>query len=197
MFIGELELVTAPAVEPVSLADAKIYCRVDRDIEDSLIESFISSARRKVELHLGRSLINQTWRLNLDKWPSSGRVLLPKSPLQSISSISYYDPDGLQTVWPASNYTTGSVRRVGAIWKVPSADFPSLESGREQPISIEYVAGYGAAGSDIPDQFLTAIKMLVLSMYDLRGVAYTGSKPHDLSLNVDALLADDRIQVFE
>ena len=52
-------LMTAPAVEPLSLAEAKSWLRVDGADEDQLIQSLITSARLGVEATTNRLLITQ------------------------------------------------------------------------------------------------------------------------------------------
>lgn len=61
--------VTPPAIEPVTLDEAKAHLRVDINAEDSLITRLISDAREWVERFLRRSLITQTWALYLDAFP--------------------------------------------------------------------------------------------------------------------------------
>ena len=55
-------LIQAPVVEPVSLADAKLYLRVDTSDEDTLIGTLIAAARHCVEAATARQLIDQVWR---------------------------------------------------------------------------------------------------------------------------------------
>ena len=61
-----------PAVEPVSLAEAKSHCNVDSDIteDDAKLGIYIKAARRYAEGYCGRSFITQTWRLVLDAFPA-------------------------------------------------------------------------------------------------------------------------------
>lgn len=61
-----------PAAEPVTLADAKSFLRVDLPDDDPLISSLIVAARRAVETHLKQALVTQTWQLYLDSFPSAG-----------------------------------------------------------------------------------------------------------------------------
>ncbi len=50
----------APIVEPVTLAEAKLYCRVTTSAEDTLINLMITQAREAIEVATGLSLISKT-----------------------------------------------------------------------------------------------------------------------------------------
>ena len=69
-------LITGPALEPVSLADVKAHLRVDTDDEDALLTAAIVSARVHVEAVTRRVLIEQSWRVYLDRWPRKRIVTL-------------------------------------------------------------------------------------------------------------------------
>ena len=62
-------LITPPALEPVALADAKAHLRLDTDDDDELITAAIAAARVHVEAMTRRCLIEQGWRVYLDRWP--------------------------------------------------------------------------------------------------------------------------------
>ena len=66
-------LLTAAAVEPVTLAEAKAYLRVEHDDDDDVIAALIAGARIHVEAQTRRALITQSWRLVRDAWPADGR----------------------------------------------------------------------------------------------------------------------------
>ena len=57
--------------EPVTLEEAKLYCRVDHDAEDALIAALIVAARQHAERKTGRVLRASTWEMTV------GGVLLP------------------------------------------------------------------------------------------------------------------------
>ncbi len=63
------ELVTPPAVEPVSLAEARRILRIGHADDDALLAALIGSARRIVEARTGLRLIAQSWAVLRDDWP--------------------------------------------------------------------------------------------------------------------------------
>ena len=65
-------LLTAPALEPVTLAEAKRHANVVASDDDTLITALIVAARELVEQDTSRALINQTWELELDDWWTDG-----------------------------------------------------------------------------------------------------------------------------
>lgn len=76
-----LKVIAARVNPVVSLADAKLYLRVDHSDEDTLIAALVEAATGMVESMTRRSLIYQTYRLTLDAFPvgnsrlASARVL--------------------------------------------------------------------------------------------------------------------------
>ena len=61
-----LQLVSAPAGEPITLLEAKQHLRVDVDDDDALIGSLITAARQAAETRTGRQLMTARWKLVLD-----------------------------------------------------------------------------------------------------------------------------------
>mgnify|MGYP000875925253 CR=1 FL=1 len=111
-----LQQTAAPAEEPVSLTEAKLWLRVETSADDSLISSLVTAARGMVEKLAGRQLVTAQWVLRLDTFPYPNgwwilaypglfpdpmTIRVPKAPLQSVEGITYYDLGGtLQTLDP-------------------------------------------------------------------------------------------------
>ena len=87
-------LLAGPAEEPVSLAEAKAFLKVDDIAEDALISTLIGAARLHIEGVTSKALLAQSWRLVLDNWPEGGVVKLPVSPLLSVTGIAATDENG-------------------------------------------------------------------------------------------------------
>lgn len=77
----------APAAEPVTLAEAKLYLRVDGNEEDRLINDLIQSARQQIEQWLRRSLVTQGWKLS-QRFVAGQCLRLSLGPIQMIESVS-------------------------------------------------------------------------------------------------------------
>jgi uncharacterized phiE125 gp8 family phage protein len=66
-------LLTAPAIEPLSLAEAKAFLRVETsDVTGALV----AGSRIHVEAQTRRALITQSWRISADSWPDDGRLTI-------------------------------------------------------------------------------------------------------------------------
>jgi uncharacterized phiE125 gp8 family phage protein len=74
---------TQPAVEPVTLSEAKAHLRVDTTADDAYIGSLISAAREWCEQHLDRTLVHTQWVMRFDSFPPDGTmdIELPRPPM--------------------------------------------------------------------------------------------------------------------
>ncbi len=81
-----LQLNTPPAEEPVTLAQAKAWLKVETDDEDALIAALIPAARARAEWHTGRAFVTQHWTLWLDGL-GDGYIEIPLAPLVSVESV--------------------------------------------------------------------------------------------------------------
>lgn len=92
---GRLHLITPPAMEPVTLVEVKLHARIDHDLEDGLLATFIAAACQHGEQLTGRQFVEAAYELSLDDFPcGEDPIELPKPPLQAVESISFVAPDG-------------------------------------------------------------------------------------------------------
>lgn len=164
-----LTLVTGPTVEPVSLQEVKDLGRANWDVEDAMIDRLITAARRHGESITRRQFITAIWQLSLDSFPC-GRILrLPRAPLASVTSVEYDDKDGVERTLAASAYRALTGRTPGAIEsKTLTGQIWPETYEQADAVRITFVAGYGAAAANVPEDIRDAIAWLAAWRYEHR-----------------------------
>ena len=85
-----VQVTTEPTEEPISVAQAKAYLKVDTDDEDDDVSAMLTEAREAAESECHRAFCTQTLTLTLDDFPW-GEIRLPRPPLQSVTWVKYYN----------------------------------------------------------------------------------------------------------
>jgi uncharacterized phiE125 gp8 family phage protein len=175
-------LLEGPAAEPVLLAEAKAHLRLDGAEEDALVGALIAAARTAVETETRRVLIEQRWRAFVETWPHSG-VELPVAPALSVETVRGIDGEGVATALDPGDYefdvADGSVRLLR-----PAAGAERYE--------IDFAAGYGDAGEDVPGPLRQAMLMLITHWFEHRSAVAVGDVPAETPLGWRALAAPYR-----
>ena len=192
-----LILISGPAVEPVTLAEAKAHLRVDGTAEDTLIASLIVTSRLHVEAVAGLALVTQSWSWYIDAWPQGPpgppghAVRLPLRPVQSIEAVRLYDEAGTATTLdPATYFLDGTaapprlIRHGAVAWTRPGRVANGIE--------IAFTAGYGNAAADVPAPIRQAVLLLVAHWYEHRSPLEEGAHPVPLPDMVSDLVAPYR-----
>ena len=166
----KLTQTVAPAAEPILLADARSWLGFASDVtdDDTLIEELIVKVRHYVEKRTNRKLITQTWTVSLDFEEIVDEIYLPLIPLASISSIVTYDDDGDTTTVDSSNYSVRTGEHPRLVLST-SGSWPG-DMREYDAMLITCVAGYGAAGSSLPQDLIEVIEGLTLHKYSTRGM---------------------------
>lgn len=180
------KVITAVTAEPVTLAEARLQCKVDSDdtTHDALLSALITAAREYAEHYTGRALAPQTLELALDAFPDE--IDLPMPPVASITSITYVDTAGDTQTLATDKYalsTYGDSRTVsltyGNTW--PSTrDIPDA-------VKVKYLTGY----STCPKAAKAAILLEVESQFPLN--SYTPAERADRDRARDSLLNTIRL----
>jgi len=159
------ELVTAPATEPVTVAELKLHCRQDFADDDALFTSLGVAARQWFEVALDRQLVTASWKVRLP-WFPAGDIELPYPPLQSVTSITYKDTALVTQTLSAAAYTAITNRTPGVVQLRDGYSWPSTGTD-VLAVVVTFVAGYGAAAA-VPDLIKAGIKLLVGHWYERR-----------------------------
>lgn len=154
---------TAPLIEPVTLAELKTFAKIEYDEEDILLEGFIQSARIATEKYLGRALIQQTITMKMDYWPGVV-VELPMPPLISITKIATLDEDDTETAYDSDNYYVVTEAIPGKLILKKSVVAPINTARDYGGFLIQYKAGYGTDGDDVPRPIREGIMLWAASI---------------------------------
>jgi hypothetical protein len=200
-------IITPPAVEPVSLAEARTHLLLPSAVtdQDAEIQELIASAREYAESITGRVLVNTTFDWVLDHWPMPAalaqRALMqtlnmpasplaeirpPRSPLVSITSITYYDPQGIQQTLDPALYQV-MAGTPGRIMPAYAKAWPAIRSWPGS-ITVRFTAGYSADASGVPKAAKAAIRLMVGGWFTNRE-HIARQRPRILPSGVDWLLS--------
>ena len=149
-----------PVLPVVTMDEAKAHARVSDTNSDSVIQSYIETATGAAEDALGRGLLTQTWSLVLDGWASV--IPLPMAaPLQSVTSVKYYDTSGVQQTLSTTYYDIDTVARPGRVVLKAGQSWPSAQAERRNGvIEIVYVCGWTDPAL-VPERIKQGIKQYV------------------------------------
>lgn len=171
-----LQIVTPPAIEPLTLDDAKLHMRVDSTDDDTLISALITAARNKIEGYTQRTLITQTWEYVLDMPNNKQRI--PQPPLQRINNITLIDTDGSKSIIDPTTYIVDTSGTYGRITPTKASRLAFVDPDLWRGIwpwhrgfasfIINFDCGYGDTSDKVPAALVEAIRLYVDLLYDNR-----------------------------
>jgi uncharacterized phiE125 gp8 family phage protein len=177
-----------PAVDLISMSQAKLRVRRDDDDDNDTIELLVAAAISQLDGMdgiLGRALITQIW---IDTWfnfPAGDRLPLALTPVSSVSSVSYFDANNEEQTIPAQDY---GLHKSGDgsfyLRLLNGANWPSTYR-RDDAVHITYSAGYGDQPADVPATIRLAALDLVQHWYDNPDPVVVGSITNKMPMSVE------------
>jgi uncharacterized phiE125 gp8 family phage protein len=193
-----LRQIAPPSSELLTLEQAKAQNRVDFDDEDDFITGLTIAARASIEEYLSRSLITQTWVLGLPCFPRGDRILLPRGPVQSVTSFKFTDSALVEyTMTEGVDYLVDTFAELAEIVLPFGKVWPTAVLSTKRPVVIQFNAGYGDDASAVPPQIALAANQLVGDWYTNReaiSISRTASAVVELPNAYKALLATFRLR---
>jgi uncharacterized phiE125 gp8 family phage protein len=182
-------LLAPPSSEPLSLADAKQFLRVEHADDDAVITSLIAAGRAHVEAVTRRALLAQTWRFVLDAWPADGRFTPRIGPLQTVLAARVFDAAGVAHPLEVESFVVDTAANVIAApcWALP------VPGRGIAGIELDVICGFGPLASNVPADLIHALKILVAHWYDNRGLVAIGGAVAMQAAGFPALIAPHRV----
>jgi uncharacterized phiE125 gp8 family phage protein len=176
----------APAALPVGLEDMREHLRLDARDEDYLVIAYTGAAVDAIEEMTGRALMPQTWALSVGGPDATNSIVLPRPPVSSIVSLTYYDADDVQQTLATSDFYLFATNDHARVTPKSSAVWP-ITRDRPDAITVTFTAGY----SSVPTSIVHAVKMLVSHWFENRSAA--GGDAREIPYAVEHLVGLHRV----
>ena len=180
-----LTVVTEETAFAVTSTEVKTHLRIDGSDDDTQIDNLIKASHNWAKRYTKRSLTTQTLKLSIDAVYDTDiplregmyvgvdqditrrSILLPESPVASITHVKSFDDSDTESTFASSNYM------------LDSAGVPArfvLRNGKSYPtglrvanaLEITYVAGYGATTA-VPFDIKLACLNYIAYLFEQRG----------------------------
>ncbi len=146
--LAGFEVMPVGGVEPVTLQEAKDFCKITATAYDTQITGFIAASRMVIERYLNICLVPRTFTAWINN--PQGMFDLPYGPVKSITSVTDGEGDAI---------AVGDIKLVGVLFK-------KLESPAQDNITVEYESGYTGP---LAENYRMAIKEQVLYCFEHLG----------------------------
>lgn len=171
-----------PATEPLDLAYAKTFLRVDNAGEDALIGDLITAARMRVEQMIRAALITRRQSYQTSKLSDAG-LYINHGPVTAVHGVKAVDADGAELDLMLSDFEIDLRAIPARLCLREPYRWKNFGAGTRY-VEVEIEAGYGATAADVPMPLRQAVMLLLAQSYEYRDAENQPPVP----LMVDALL---------
>ena len=186
---------TGPAVEPLTVAEAKLHLRVDTTEDDTYIGTLITAAREWVENYLDRTLITTQLILRAAEFPTE-ELELARPPMVASGTatavvITYTLADTTTATLSTALYRVDRTSTPGNVAPIINGTWPSDVIEDANAVAVTYWAGYGPTSASVPATIRHACLMLIGHWYESRSTVLVGVTSKPLEFAVESLLASN------
>ena len=186
---------TGPAVEPLTVAEAKLHLRVDISDDDAYIGTLITAAREWVESYLDRTLITTQLILRAAEFPTE-ELELARPPMATAGTatavvITYTLADTTTATLSTALYRVDRTTTPGNVAPIINGTWPSDVIEDANAVAVTYWAGYGPTSASVPATIRHAMLMLIGHWYEQRSAVLTATISKPLEFAVESLLASN------
>ena len=186
---------TGPAIEPLTVAEAKLHLRVDISDDDAYIGTLITAAREWVENYLDRTLITTQLILRAAEFPTE-ELELARPPMATAGTatavvITYTLADTTTATLSTALYRVDRTTTPGNVAPIINGTWPSDVIEDANAVAVTYWAGYGPTSASVPATIRHAMLMLIGHWYESRSTVLVGVTSKPLEFAVESLLASN------
>jgi len=159
--------------------------------EDTVLEDKIAAALRRLRGRLQREFLNTQFDFAFDRFPGGLEpIRLPRWPLVSVQSVTWYGTDGAATVLSTSAYFVDTYSEPGRLCLKNGYTWPT--GTRDQVAGvIRFTAGYGTDALGVPDPLKEAARKLATELYENREAVSIGNSINEpLPYGIEELVSE-------
>lgn len=173
----EIVTIIEPALEPLTVDEAKAYCRLTDDNDLAFLPTFIAAARRMVETRAGSRIMAQTIDVVRDDFPrdnlhGSRPTLLNCHPTMSlgvgnvraVASVKYRDVAGTEQTMSSTRYR--AILDTAPAVILPTGYWPDV-ADEEMSVRIRLETGHETQ-AEVDASVKTAVAMLAAHLFETR-----------------------------
>lgn len=171
-----IETTVAPVVDLDFIALALDHLKIEAGDEETayadIVAQYVDAALGLVEAASGRLLFSRTMRFTADAFGTA--LVIPASPVISISTVTYTDADGATQTLAGSAYALIDKAETPTLYPVYGTEWPTV---RDFPgsVVVTFTAGYGANMEDVPAPLRQAVLQTVADALRFGGNVATTS----------------------
>ena len=187
-----LKILTTETQLVVTLVELKAFLKVDNANDDTVLELIRTATHNWAKEYTARSITTITYQLfidaiydidlplregsylGIDQSINRRSILLPKSPVISVTHIKSYDDSDSATTFSSSKYYVDNVNTPARIVLRQGETYPSALRVANS-LEIQYVAGYGTT-TDVPYDIKIACLSYASYLYEHRGDLLNGNR---------------------
>lgn len=172
----------------ITRSDLKVHARVYHTQDDGYLDTLIVTATQIIEAETRRAMINRAFAFQLETFPASGEIILPRAPLSTVTSVTYTDTAGATQTLSASSYHVYSVNGIGRVVLKSTSSWPSTQDTGALDVTVNFTAGYGATATSVPAALKHATMLAATHLYDNRTSVNVGNIVNELPMTVQRLI---------
>lgn len=174
---------------PLRFVTERVLRSYNENLEDDLILGYIKAATELCERETNSLITPASHRMYLSGFPS-GHVVFPEGPVREVTSVAYFDGDGVSQDYGGSppSWTLVPAGRYGkAVLQPADSDaFPyswPTTFARRDAVTIDYLVGYATA-AEVPELLKQGIALAVGELYKNPDLSNAdGQSPNLLNLS--------------
>ena len=190
----------APTTRPLTITDARRHLNLSTTVDDGYIDDCVDAATLHIEQLTQHALVSQTRLLKMqtfgdERYVHGRDIFLPRSPLSSVTSITYVDTSGTTQTLSSTAYRSSTGDVPGRVSEAYNNTWPATRNVQED-VTVTYVAGYGSTQSSVPANLRHAVRLIAGHYYRNRESVLIGSISKEVEFGVEALIEPQRIETY-